>query len=431
MVASKKDLQEISEADPNDYDIILITSTYYNQLVEVFENKKLAWRRFIYDEASSVHIPNMKYVTAGFYWFITATYPALLNFRSCRGGHLIRTVFNSMYHELLDMIVIKCPDDYIDQSYKVGEPIIKIHQCVNLAMLNVISDLIPVDIKTMISAGDVKGAIEHLGGKNSGGNIIELVKNRKIEELKEAEFKCDKYQHNNNTELHNTWKDKVNRIKNQLKEIDERFNKMLEDDCPICYDSLLKPIMMPCCQFIYCGKCVFTIMNQGGSCPSCRAKIDPKTLMYISDKDEKKEQDEKKPENKSEEKKPKNKLETVIDIITEGIAENKNSKFIIFSDYEESIRSIKHILHENKLSLLEIKGSKATREKNIESFKRGKSNILFLNSKFNGSGINLQETTDIILFHTMDKYVEEQVIGRVKRIGKETAFTIHKLVDSD
>ena len=35
-----------------------------------------------------------------------------------------------------------------------------------------------------------------------------------------------------------------------------------------------------------------------------------------------------------------------------------------------------------------------------------------------GSGLNLQMTTDIIIYHKLTKSMEEQVIGRAQRIGR-------------
>jgi len=413
---------DYKDLNPNDYDVIIVTDKLYNDFVVNYT--KFAWRKFIYDEASSVHIPSMKYLVAGFYLFITATYDSLLTFRTCRNGHLIRTVFSNVDYKLLKMLLIKNSDEYIDSSYKVGEPQYIFHKCKNNNILNVVNGYIDDEVKHMLEVGDVQGAIEKIGGKDCN-NFVDVLKNKILEELADAEYKVDKYKNKSDSkQLYDKWVETVNKLKLKIKNIEERFKDVLNDDCPVCYNELKDntPVMMPCCNYVYCGECIVKLIDLGDKCPSCRSNIVKTNLIYLNNnkklKNENKENENKEPELK-------NKLETLIDIILE----NPDGRYIIFSDFESSVKSIKTILHENDLKLIEIKGSKTTRENNIQKYKDGECNILFLNSKFNGSGINLQCTTDIILYHTMNDDIKKQAIGRVKRIGKETNFNIHQFVE--
>ena len=50
------------------------------------------------------------------------------------------------------------------------------------------------------------------------------------------------------------------------------------------------------------------------------------------------------------------------------------------------------------------------------------------NSKFNSAGINLTETTDIILYHEMTISTQNQIIGRAQRIGRKDPLHIHHLI---
>ncbi len=56
--------------------------------------------------------------------------------------------------------------------------------------------------------------------------------------------------------------------------------------------------------------------------------------------------------------------------------------------------------------------------------------MIFLNGRFDGSGINLPETTDIILYHkTSTPEIETQVLGRALRLGRSTGdLTVHRLL---
>jgi len=60
-------------------------------------------------------------------------------------------------------------------------------------------------------------------------------------------------------------------------------------------------------------------------------------------------------------------------------------------------------------------------------FKDGKLKVIFLNSSFDGAGLNLQEATDIILYHDMPPHTQSQIIGRANRIGRQLPLHVHHL----
>ena len=56
-------------------------------------------------------------------------------------------------------------------------------------------------------------------------------------------------------------------------------------------------------------------------------------------------------------------------------------------------------LSSNNIQFAQIKGNIKTRERNITLFKTKAIPVIFLNSNYNSAGINLQEATDIIIYH--------------------------------
>ena len=68
----------------------------------------------------------------------------------------------------------------------------------------------------------------------------------------------------------------------------------------------------------------------------------------------------------------------------------------------------------------------STRESKLKNFKDGNVNVIFLNSRFNGAGINLEQTNDIILYHKMGEDIRRQVLGRALRIGRKEILIIHE-----
>jgi hypothetical protein len=54
-----------------------------------------------------------------------------------------------------------------------------------------------------------------------------------------------------------------------------------------------------------------------------------------------------------------------------------------------------------------------------------------LNAQSFGAGMNLQCTTDIVLFHRFTKQMEEQIIGRGQRLGRTDRLNILYLIHSN
>lgn len=423
VIQSKKNL----EVNPHDYDVIICSSTMYNVFVSYHIQK--AWKRFVFDEAASTKIPGMIYAYAGFTWYVTATYKDLTYIKG-RARHAVANIFYRIYDEHLEMLTVKNSEDYCKESFKVPLPKEVIHYCKDSGLLKVVSNLIGAKAKEMIAAGDIQGAIQALGGKSST-NIIELVQNKKKEELLEAEQKVLKWK--SKFALDKTaektlkkWQDDVKSIKSQLQSLADKYTEFLSGDCMICMDPISNPVSVPCCQVVMCGKCITTLLAQGAGCPHCRMPLVATTLTYIkhksnnNDDDEKEENDEK----KSIKDGMVSKQQTIVRILTRR---PETAKFIIFSNYDESFNSICAELKTHKIEYVQIKGNYSTREKRLKEYQSGKVNVLILNSRFNGAGINLEMTTDVILYHQMTKTIETQVVGRVGRIGKIGEFFVHRL----
>jgi hypothetical protein len=105
----------------------------------------------------------------------------------------------------------------------------------------------------------------------------------------------------------------------------------------------------------------------------------------------------------------------------------------IGSDYDNTFYPICDALRDNDIEFVQVKGAIKTREKNLDAFREGDIPVIFLNSTTDGSGINLTESSDIILCHQMDKSTEKQIIGRALRIkeGKKYGYIILPLIYDD
>ena len=410
--------KRIEICDPYKYDVILCSPTMYN--IFMIKNSNLAWKRLIFDEAGHTKIPSMKPIVTGFNWFITATPNMLLYANRSVSNNYLSSLFSIyMSTNVFKQLIVKNNDEFVRKSYVLPDTNHYYHKCYQ-PICNVVKGLINNNILEMISGGDIEGAVRLLGG-NKTNNIYELVKLKIQEQLEKIELKIIRYERRNDNDRLNTWKDKKNRILNQQKELNSRIENALQSNCTICHSNLDKPVMLSCCQNFFCGECILSWLKIKNTCPLCRKKVETSDIIYIDNDNNDNDNDN---NDNKEKKRDKTKIETIIDLI----CNNKEGKFIIFSSYDETFNIIRNSLNQTNISFTEIQGKISTRKRKIESFKKGKIKVLFLNSKYNGAGINLQEATDIILYHEMNKDLQTQVVGRSNRIGRTTKLNIHHLI---
>ena len=411
VILKKKDIENVKVQD---FDIILTIPSVYNMLISNYS--KYAWKRFIFDEPGHSKVPSMKEVYANFYWLVTATPDSITSLhRKCEGSFM-KELLNYRWTDFETQffnIIIRHSPEFIKASFNMPKTFHYYHECYQ-PLYNAIKNFVNPKIKTMIEAGNISGAITCLGGEITD-NIFDVIKRKKQEELLEIETKIQIYTLRNCEEGISEWVDKKNKTLNQINDIENKFKNILKDPCPICLEKLDKPLLEPNCQNIFCGSCIFKWIEKKNTCPLCRNTVDTSKLIYI--------QEEKLEDNLKLPKKMLSKPEKLLDIIKS----NPDGRFLVFSDEQESFIFISKILIDHNILFIEIKGSVKTIEKNLEFFKSGKINVLFLNSNTSAAGINLKETTDIILYHKMSTNNENQIIGRANRIGRIKDLNVHHL----
>jgi len=413
MVTSRKSIENVMVEN---YDVILVTPTMYNGLV--LKYNQYAWKRFIFDEPGHLKVPGMKKIFAGFIWLVTATPEAIIyKHRKCRSSFISDIISCAGWYsfsEYFHYLIVKNEEDFINYSYSMPPAEHIYHQCHN-PMYNAVRGFVTPRITEMISAGNISGAIEALGGGETE-NIVELVKQKKEEELEELETRIKILTIRNKKEQIEKLEVSVKRIKEQIKELDNRFNEILSKPCNICLETITDPVMEPNCQNVFCGKCLLKWLENNNTCPLCRTNVEKNKLIYISNK-KSKNRDEKKEEKKL------TKIDTVIKILKKY----PEKQFIVFSAWDQTFIPIRTTLENNNIDYIEVKGAIETRRKNIEKYKSGKIRVIFLNSKFNGTGINLQESSGIIVYHEMNDETLAQIIGRANRLGRKNPLEVHHL----
>ncbi len=417
-IVSKKYLDNLNITD---YDVILVIPGMYNKLILDYQN--YVWKRFIFDEPGHLRVSSMKHIKAGFYWFVTATPNAIVFYhKDCKGfmKDMIGPYWFEFNKHFTDILIQNDPE-FVKKSFSLPQITNYYYNCLQ-PVFDSIGDFVSDNIKSMIEANDIVGAISSLGGGKSS-NIVEIIKEKKNKEINDIENKIVLYSNRNDEEKIESYKNKKTHILKQLEEIDKRFNDMINGTCYICYENITEPVMEYNCQTILCGKCLLKWLQSNKTCPLCRHNINSKSLIYICNDSKQ----NGKTIDKSIDKKILTKNEQIIDIINK----NKNGSFLIFSNYDNSFNSICNVLTENNIQFAQVKGNIKTRERNINLFKTKSIPVIFLNSNYNSAGINLQEATDIIIYHNMCDSTKNQIIGRAQRIGRTSPLNVHHLYQNN
>lgn len=449
--------------------------------------KGYCFQRVFVDEVDSIRIPAFPYCYGKQIWFITSsinniTYPKGKRIwdydtqcyktisSGISGTGFLKEIITNIFRK--NQWSIKAGDHraffnivrnnikYVEFSMKIPEPIIEYVQCLTPAHLLAISSAINSDALKALNAGDFDHAVELLGCNQSSeedlvnqvtaklvkqfedmdskvkskqtklneleSNLqeteetlalsIDILPNDMIEELKEEKkslkslISSTKSSIENFTYQKSVLEEKINGIKNRMTDVDNK-------ECPVCRMGVEGPCITPCCKNVFCLECLTMAITTSAKseCPICRSHIDlNKVNIIIKDQD------------KKEEVKDENQLPTKIEKLLD-IVKDKSKRFMVFSEFDGGLSKIESEFCKNEIRYSGIKGTSNTISKTIEQFKNKEFNVLLLNAKYFGAGLNLQFTDEIVIYHRMSKDLEKQVIGRAQRLGRVEPLRINYL----
>ena len=398
------------------YDCIIISATMFDMFYAKFTDIK--WARLIRDEIVSIKLPANLEFKCNFIWFITATPSGIRHVKK----NYIRSLVSTMSDYIINNIIIKNNDEYIDESMKLPSINQIIIRCLTPKELKLIKGYVDQEILTMLNAGNIKDAITKLNCNiETSDDILEVITNKIKKELynKRNELEYEQKRIPDDAKLHEEKikkiESKISELVNKCKGIEDRVKSFKEESCPICFEELELPMLTPCCNNLFCIKC----LTNCNKCPFCRVKLEISKCIVIDDK-----------KNKEKEI-TENKLCSKVDNLITLIKANPNGKFIVFSNYDRTFENLNTKLIENNITHNRLVGSNIVINSIIKRFESGNIKVLMLNALNYGSGINLQMATDIIIYHELDIELETQVIGRAQRLGRTTPLNVYYLLNEN
>jgi hypothetical protein len=451
-------------------DILLIASTKYRD----FENfwNHMSWTnptkykpvsRLIFDEADAIKIVRIREIPASFYWFMTSSYMALnspygtvkwsnisgemdayynydtgftnrVTISGITNTGFIKDTFMgltkaSYRDDIIKNIFLKNDNDFVTKSFSLISPEIFEIICANPRVYNILTNIVNRDMIEMINAGNVAGAMEQMNCyKVEHTNLIETVTkdldielNNKVIEYQMKSKMTYSSKAAKEQSLTKISQD-ISTIQNKIQMLTDRIKE--HDLCSVCFDDIENKTILNCCHSAHCFGCISTWLATKTICPLCRAPVTKDNIIIVSDDIK---------SNKLEEKvKLDTKMNKLKEIILKRREEEPNFKFLVFTEHENVFRELTTFIRTNNFKYGELKGSISSVNKQIELFKSPSSNsestdCLLLNANFCGNGINLENATDVFIYHSMSKEKTNQVIGRAQRPGRVGQLKVWKM----
>lgn len=441
-------------------DLYLISSSMYNKFVGIFYNHYIS--RLIVDEVDSIKVPGSRSVQAEFTWFISSSKLILENplgqvtyephsYTGWNGNvyHVQRRVIvdkishTGFFRDILsglsrsritNRLYLNSDEEFIRKSFELPDYVINIVKCKNTTNHNILSGMVDQETMNMINAGDIEGAMEHIGCEKH--NEESLVKNvtKKLEtELhdKEKEFEY-KSAISYSTAL--AKQQALDKLREEIKAIENKIEcvrlRIIENTtCPVCCDEINNRVIVTCCNNPFCFECISMSLSHKPECPVCRASMDMSNIIALDDEEDKCAGCKEEIKEETDEDEDREKIDN-FKIYFEKIMSQGNKKLLIFSEYERSFNKIKEHLGTTSYKFSELKGATTRIDNIVRRFKSNdedKLDVLLLNAKYFGSGLNLENTTDIIFYHKMGDPMTKQVIGRAQRPGRTSPLNIWRL----
>ena len=415
VIVLNKNIIPLQELDT--YDVCIIPVTFIEDLLKIYN--KIIWNRIIIDEADSIKMPDID-LLSNFIWLITGTPSGI----SISKKKYIKNIFGKNINWLTDIITVKNNNKYVEQSLKLPTAKRIIIKCFTPPELTLLKEFIPTSIIQMINAGNTDDAIKTLNYHiDTKDNIFKVIcktiensifnKSEEIESEKKKKYIEGSYNHIESIKKIKYIETAINKLKSRLNTIKIKIKESGEAICPICMGEIEERMtMVDCCGTFFCFECLSITSAGKSKCPYCQQQIDKKSIHIIDD---------------NKKKIYIHDLQDKIDVLMKIISK-PNAKILIFADFQKTFDKIKYKLEHEKISYNILKGCENTINNIINNFKQGNTKILMLNATNFGAGLNLQEATDIIIYHRFTTEIEEQVIGRAQRLGRTTILNVYYLI---
>lgn len=393
--------------------LVLTTPLYFDVISAALDGRKVD--RVFIDEIDSVEFMVRKRPNA-FLWLVSASFDK----------SSLERLGLKLSDEEISSITCRCKEEFVRSSFPLSDPVTTTLVCKNVYIDHILHGMVTEDEYAAINALDFsamkkrfntrpaineKEALQYLVG-----DLADTVAHctTSIEDLKRSLGLCvtDREREAVLAQIEDQKKE-LAKADGRLQCIRERIvdNSM----CLICYDDVVSKTVTACCKQVYCFRCITSWLDRRDTCPYCRTN----EFEIVTIEEGAAPEPPAKPEPSQ-----KTKVETFKGLFENGLG----SKIIVFSDYRKIFKAVGEVLDELGVSHIELDGgSIGAIDRDVAAYKSGSARVLMTNSSLYGCGMNLENTTDIVLMHRTKDKMYEQVVGRAQRPGRTAPLRIWRL----
>ena len=473
VVSSPKTLAALRLAVLGDLELLIVTQTYYSSVSALLAARRVRVARAMYDEADGLSLPaSAPLLDAAFSWYVTASYVNLLLPRGTmqydaqavgwsvateglRRSGFMRTLFCELGAQgaPVGALVVRCSDHYMRSSVELPEPVVTRVACRTPATIRVLQGVVGADVIESLNAGDMASALQLVWGgashRASEDNIIAVLVDRLARLVKNLDSRLECAATLLEFDNDAARDAEVGRLQRKRDEAQRKVDCIRErvrgsETCCICFEGFEEATtdggrcktLSACCSNAFCIKCIGTWLSRGARmCPLCKASLEPSDMLVVVPPPPQLQEPQAEPQDgggastsASSAATSRDKLESLADIVAERRRQEGRTKLLILSSYDNTFVQVAGVLDSMGVRHAGLKGNGNVVRNIVENYKSGDIDALLVNTHHYGSGLNLENTTDIVLFHNFDGELEKQVIGRAQRFGRTEPLRIWYLL---
>lgn len=354
------------------YDILLTTSLYFHNIAGTLESLKIVLRRVFFDEADTIQNLLQISLKCKMTWFVSASMDSLFN-----KGSIVNIGAYKLSLEHLKKNDVACDAEFVNSNIVLDQPMTHIIECNNVyhSLLVDVTDFKHQDLLASMDYSFLRSEfLPQIGILDSEYKACNYI-------FKETEEKR-RQKILSKEELEKEYKRLITR--DFMKEAEEVKDKIKQTQNIIegC-DRILSVIKY------FCSK------HDISSEFECKAQPNESKLVKLE--------------------------ETLKHIVTQ----NRRAQCIVFTNHDAIYRLLFPFLEKEKISYKFLDGGNIRdMDDIIEKYKRREFTVLLADSSMYSCGMNLENTSDIIFVHEMEKSREKQVIGRAQRYGRDGVLNL-------
>lgn len=397
----------------NNYDIVILHENQYKTFITDVDilHENVKFQRVIIDEVDTISISGFVMPHTNFVWMITASPDRVFD------GDMQSAGIKRMSHGLGVVcsginIVVRNDDQFIDESLllpQYNETVHRVH-----CHFSAVKNLLPGPVVSALNAGDVHGAITLAGCStaSSDDGVIAAINARidvKLELLKKS--------------IETASEESISIINRRIRDLEQEKINVIErvtycDCCPISMDEITNKAIVPCCKRSFEFSNLARALCRSSTCPLCRTPITMDQVIV-------------KPQDNMPDTTTisKTKFSVLVDSLKSIFAADKQARILLCSLYNMEHYSL--LLKNNNIKFASLQGTSEQIRKTVERFERGDTNVLLLDARHFGTGVNLQCASHIITVHAMCKNTYRQLVGRAQRPGRSGPLNVINILYHD